>query len=299
MAFISIVIQSIVFVYGLYDFDHYTISVDRSIVVYVADILSMAFIRSIAIIIVIESWLKRSLHIEFLTRIDQIDTITRNKLWIDLRYNLQQRKFFRKLFIWIGAQLSLELAVVVMASLVQLNVLQIYWLLYTVPLFMCLMRYQQFISYVELLHDRFKVLNQYIESLTMTEIPNHSDPEIPTNSNDDRHQNISQSQTRNFSRIRQVEAFVIHNKLIHLQRTHRLLIEANVMLCHLFNWSMLLNMGNDFFNVLINLYWVIINFVRNDSKLELIGIFAWGMFNITMLVTVSKACHWASYEVND
>lgn len=153
---------------------------------------------------------------------------------------------------------------------------------------MCLMRYQQFISYVELLHDRFKVLNQYIESLTMTEIPNQFDTETPTNS----------SQKRNFSRVRDVEAFVTHNKLIHIQRTHRLLVEANIMLNQLFGWSMLANMGNDFFNVLINLYWIIINFVRNDSRLELIGILAWGLFNITMLVTVSKACHCASHEVN-
>lgn len=223
-----------------------------------------------------------------MTKIDQIDTIIRAKLRIDLRYNLQQKKFLRKLFIWIGAQVSLEIAVVLMASLVQLNILHIYWLLYTVPLFMCLMRYQQFISYVELLHDRFKVLNQYIESLTMTEIPNQFDTETPTNS----------SQKRNFSRVRDVEAFVTHNKLIHIQKTHRLLVEANIMLNQLFGWSMLANMGNDFFNVLINLYWIIINFVRNDSRLELIGILAWGLFNITMLVTVSKACHCASHEVN-
>lgn len=297
MAFVSVFIQLIVLVHGLYDTKSYADFENQPFVTYVADILSMVLIRIVAIVAVIESWLKRSQHIAFLVKIEHIDTIVRTKLSIDLRYDIQREEFVRNCFMWIGAQVCLELMFLIMTCMVGLPFLQVFWALYTIPLFICLMRYQQFISYVDLLHDRYKVLNQYIESLYLKNKSTETDIEDSTTLIKHKYFNYSQSQRLNFSRKRDVEAFIIHKKLLHFQCIHRLLIEANKMVCRLFNWSMLLNMGNDFFNVLINLYWVIINFVRGDSKLELIGIVAWSLFNISMLISVTKACYCASYEV--
>lgn len=107
----------------------------------------MAFIRIISITIIIESWLKRSNQIDFLTKIDRIDQIMRTNLMIDLQYKLQKKQNFRHfLFNWIGAQLGLELSIVVLTCLTQNTAFQIYWAYYTIPLFLCVLRYQQFIS---------------------------------------------------------------------------------------------------------------------------------------------------------
>lgn len=298
IAMISVVVQFTVLVYGLYDFKHYTTSENRSVVVFVADIISMALTRITAIVIVIESWLKRSHQIQFLTKIEEIDSIVRTKLMVDLRYDLQQKKYFRGLFVWIGLQVSLELAMAIMSWLVGMHILRTYFAFYTIPLFMCVMRYHQFISYVDLLHGRYKAINACVESFTLTELRNQKKSNPLKNPKNDTHFTYGQTQRTHFRRVRDVEASLVYNKLKHLQRVHRLLVEANKMLSRLFNWSMLFNMTSDFYNLVINSYWVIINFVRGDSKLELIGVFSWGIFNMIMLISVSKACHSACYEVN-
>lgn len=103
--------QFVAFVYGFWDYQHYSSFANRSVVIFIADIMSMALIRIISITIVIESWLKRSNQIDFLTKIDQIDGIVRTNLLIDLPYKLQKKRNFRNLFNWIGAQVSLELSI--------------------------------------------------------------------------------------------------------------------------------------------------------------------------------------------
>lgn len=292
---ISVAVQFCALVHGLCDFDHYTTSVDRSRVVFLADIISMALIRFTAIVIMIESWLKRGHQIEFLTKVEEIDLILRTNLMIDLKYELRQKLHIRKLFVWIGTQLSLELAMLTTAFLVEMPTLRMYWLLYTIPLFICMTRYQQFISYVDLLHDRFKALNKHVETLTLSK---HRNQNILSSSNDPTNPLHYKNAHAQMLHFRDVEAFLIYNKLKHLQKVYRALLEATEMLNRLFRWSILLNMGNDFFNVTINLYWVIVNFVRNDSKLELVGVFSWGIFDVIMLISVSKACHFACHQAN-
>lgn len=271
----SMSLQSIAFVYGFWDYEHYTSFVDRSTVMFIADIASMAFIRIISITIVTESWLKRSHQINFLTKIDQIDRIMRIHLMIDLQYQSQKKQNFRNSLGWIGVLLCLELSMVVLTCLMQNTVLQIYFAFYTLPLFLCVTRYQQFISYVNLLHIRFRALNECIEQLKLTEI----------------------SLFKNVNNVEDMKTFLILNQLKHFQRVHRLLIDSNRMLCKLFEWSMLLNVCNDAFNLLVNMYWLILNFVQNNSKLELIGVSAWATFNTIMLSNSANACHSVCDEV--
>lgn len=127
LSIFSTTIQSVAFVFGFLDYQHYTSFVVRSVVLFIADVLSMAFIRIISITIVIESWLKRSHRIDFLTKIDHIDRIVRTNLLIDLQYKLQKKLNFRNLFHWIGAQVFLELSIVLLTCLTQNTSLQIYW----------------------------------------------------------------------------------------------------------------------------------------------------------------------------
>lgn len=117
LSIISTIIQLAVFVYGFWNYQYYTDISDRSTVIFIADVMSMAFIRCTSITIVIESWLKRSHQIDFLTKIDQTDRIMRAKLLIDLQYESQQKLNFRNLFGWIGAQVSLELSMVLLIYL--------------------------------------------------------------------------------------------------------------------------------------------------------------------------------------
>lgn len=290
----SIIIQLAALVYGVIYYKQYTSISDRSIVIFVADILSMAFIRCIAVVIVIESWLKRSDQIDFLKQINRIDQIICTKMLIDLQFERQQKQNLREFFMWIGFLLSLELSVLLMTNLLSMKLLQNYLGFYTLPLFICMMRYHQFVSYVNLLCVRFSVLNDCIEQLKSTKYHNSTDLN---------YLNRSSKFFSRFSRFRHattaknVETSLIVNQLKHIQSVYRLLIDANQMLCKLFNWSMLLNVGNDFFILIINAYWLIDNAIQNHSKLEWIGIGAWAIFNVIMLTSVANACQLTSDEV--
>lgn len=294
LSIFSIIIQMVIFVYGFLYYQHYTSLVDRSMVLFIGDLLSMTLIRFISITIVIESWLKRSHQIDFLTKIEHIDRIIHTNLLIDLRYKLQKKLNLRNLFNSIGAQVCLELSVILLAWLTQNTKLQIFCAFYTIPLFLCMMRYQQFISYVNLLRIRFEALNECIERLKSTEV--HSSMNLI-------HLNDSSKFIANFSHFKNVrndkntKTFLIVYELKQLQKVYRLLIEANRMLCKLFHWSMLLNVGNDFVNLILNMYCLIDNFVQDDSKLELIGVTAWATFNIIVLSSLTNACQLACYEV--
>lgn len=295
LSLLSTIIQFSILIYGFWDYQFYTNSSDQSTSIFVAggDIFLMALIRCTSITIVIESWLKRSHQIDFLTQIDQIDRIMHTKLLIDLQYKLEQKRHFRNLTQWIGGQVSLVLSMMLLTSLTQMVVLKIYWAFYTFPLFLCMMRYQQFISYVNLLYIRFRALNECIERLKSSKF--HSS--IDSNCTQDLRFIAHFTHFQNEINAKNMETFLIVNQLKHFQRTRRLLIEANQMLCKLFNWSMLLNVGNDFFNLIMNMYWLMINFLHGDSKLELIGMFAWVTFNSFMLSSLTKACQIASDEV--
>lgn len=197
------------------------------------------------------------------------------KLLLDLQFQLQKKHNLRNLFQWIGVQLCLELSMVVLTCLTQDAVLQIYWILYTMPLFLSVMRYQQFISYVNLLYIRFRALNECIEQLKFIEF----------------------SHFQNVNNTKDIKTFLIVNQLKDVQKIHRILTEANRMLCKLFHWSMLLNVSNDSLNLLFNMYWLIVKFIENSSKIELIGVSSWTVFNVILLSSLANACQSVYDEV--
>lgn len=281
ISIVSAIIQIVVLLGGLVHPKHYVVLENRSFVVTAGDFASMTLIRITSISITIESLLKRSHQIEFLRKIDQIDNILNTKLIIDAKYNYHQRGNIVKLIVWIGMFLLLEGNMILSTIVAGMETFQMYFALYTIPLFICLMRYQQFVTYVNLLHDRYAAINEYVGHLTLAKC---GDP-------------IQARRKPTWHRTSDFMPLLVLNKLKHLRRAHRIIIEANKTLCQLFGWSMLLNITNDFFNLLINSYWLIINIINGESKLQLIGILSWGFFNITMLISVSKACHIACHEV--
>lgn len=221
---------------------------------------------------VFESCLKRSQQIKFLQKIDQIDAILNTNLLIYSKYKHQQKRNFLKLIAWFVMFLLLQISVVVATIIADMKAFLVYWTLYTIPLFVCMMRYQQFIAYVNLVYDRFVAINECIVHLTASdsENSNHMKKSVTKYSAPDR--------KPNWHRLSDFKTLLVMKKLKHLQWAHRLIVEVNKNLCHLFSWPMLLNVSKDFLNVLINSYWVVLNIIEDDSKLELIGILSWSFF---------------------
>lgn len=291
ISIVSAIIQSVVMLFGLFYTEHYITYANRTFIVAAGDILSMILIRFTSISIVVESWQKRSHQIEFFKKINQIDVILNVNLLIQLHYRHQSKRNFVKLIGWIGLFLSLEISMIFMFASINKQ-LFVYWALYTIPLFVCMMRYQQFIAYVNLIYDRYATINEYVGQLTLHRCNGQKDNIKSATTN-----YSVQNRNSRWHRISDFEPLLVLNKIKNIQRAHRLIIEANKTLCHMFSWSMLLNVTNDFFNILLNLYWLIISSIYGDTKLNSIGILSWAFFNIIMLILLSNACQFTCNEV--
>lgn len=287
---ISIGIQLTVIVYGLVDFKHYIAMDDRSMIKIFGDIFSMSFVRVSCISIVIESWAKRSLQISFLNKINEIDTILNKKLQISINYEIQRKKSIRRLIAMIGLYLCLQTFVITVAFDPEMSLFGMFCALYSVPLFVCTMRVYQFISYVDLITCRYQLINKCIETLILKK----TFDDVKTL---DKFPQFVYNRSFFIGQDKKLEAHLIMNKIKHLRDTYRLLINVNQMLCRLFNWSMLASMFNDYSNALINLYWLTMNVVQQGSKLEFFFVFAWSLFNMIMLISLTNACYFACNEV--
>lgn len=296
MTIVSVIIQFAVLIHGFFDLSYVNHS-HHLILLSMGDIVLMTLVRCTSISIVLESWWKRPLHIAFLTKIHQIDTILTSKLQIDLKYETQQKKHFNIFIVFVVCYLSASASVMAVSIIAELPPFQLFWTLYIIPLFVCMMRYQQFTSYVHLMHDRYKAINDHMERSMIIKPYHGSTPNDTQNLKNVVHIVHSQKFKRNRIDDIDVEAFLVVNQLKHIQRVHRLLYESNKILCRAFRWSMLLNVCNDFVNILINYYWFTTNLITGDSKVQLVGAFSWSSINIILLVSLSNACEIASHEV--
>lgn len=288
---ISCAVQFPMLIFGLCNFQHYIVIDDRLNVKVYGDIFSMALVRCTSLLIVVESWLKRSRQISFLKMINEIDEILHRNLQIDFPYESHRKKCIRKLIVLVGLYLCLEMILLLVTFDPALKDFETFCAFYAVPLFVCMLRYQQFISFVQLLTDRFKALNHCIESLIVKKTGRDFKKE-------EEFSHFIYGRSFYIGQDKKLEAHLIMNKIKHLRRIYHLLIEANNDLCRLFNWSMLLNVSNDFCNVLINSYWMILNLIHNGSRNEFLAVFSWTVFNLSMLISLSKACYFACNEVN-
>lgn len=293
----SVFIQLVVLIFGWFYSDHYVTYSHHIIILSISDIILMTLIRCTSISVVLESWRKRPLQMAFLTKIHQIDTIITSKLLIDLNYNAQRKKNLHVFIGFIVTFLSTFSSVMISSIVANFPKFLVFWALYLIPLFVCMIRYQQFNCYVRLIYDRYKAINDHVERLLIIKNRENSTSDNSPNLTNLVH--IVHSQQFKCNRLDDVDivASLVLNQIKHIQRVHRLLVDANRMLCQAFSWSMLFNVFNDFFNVLINLYWLVMTLLISATKVQLIGMALWAFLNIFLLVSLSNACQFACYEV--
>lgn len=120
-------------------------------------------IRLAVTLIIVESRLKRSVQIDFLNKIAKIDMVLINKLGINLKYGQQHRfTFFRCVF---AAFMFITTETIMIYSLEknEEHIFEIFWILYTIPLLICSLQFQQIISYLCLVQHRYRSINEFIK----------------------------------------------------------------------------------------------------------------------------------------
>lgn len=292
ISFTSLAIQCGVLIYSCCDLKHYIDQTSPSKIIVMSSFLTVFFIRSTSIAVCMESWLKRATQMEFLHRLDNIDAILSGKLLIDLNYDKQRQLNFRKFLAFLILYLSFEISVGILCIYIEIKQIEVYWTLYAIPLLICVMRYYQFITYVDLLAHRFQAINKFICNLMFNDGKHNEKLKIIH-----RNQRNERNQQHYRKRHRQLEICMIINKLKHLQHAYRLLMETTQMLCQLFSWSMLFNIGNDFYNLLMNSYWSVYGISHHSTRSLMLMLTVWAVFNISALISLSNACRFVCDEV--
>lgn len=84
---------------------------------------------------------------------------------IDLKF--RHKNHFRQFRACIILYLLLEITVGITSLFSDSKLFPIFWALYAIPFFISMIRYQQFTAYVNLIHDRYKIINEIVQTLIL------------------------------------------------------------------------------------------------------------------------------------
>lgn len=218
------------------------------------DILIMVLTQLVALVALIESHQKRKKQIEFLQTINSIDFILEYKVGIDPNFQSQRRHNLLRLIAWTTVHITLITGVYVYFC-VFFGSFDRWWLLLGISYFLCSIKFHQIVTYVNLIYYRFALINTFIESSCIRK-------EYYVHSINTDFLKTMKFFKKSLSKGMQT---TIHEKLADLRRVSRLLVTANLLINDIFQWSMPINIANDFFQFLYNMFWVFRYFLLGFS----------------------------------
>lgn len=283
MSAVWTVFHVIIFVHGLI-YTGYYVDWDQKKWA-INDFLTLNMVRFIAILVVIESWMKRTLQTEFFDKIAKVDSILSYKLNIDINYELNQREMTFKLFAWISMIVALQVISATIFYFIGFDKFTVLLWAHLLPFAICSLRYQQMIVYARLLGIRFILINAFIRKNFLFD--------------DYRGRNSDFMKTmKNLTKVKMFstdeEIIVACKKLMELRLAYQQLLGTSETITEMFGWTLPLNLANDFQKALINTYLMIslaLRVGRVNASLEfMIAIFLWLLVNMTHIVTISHSC---------
>lgn len=251
-------------------------------IVAVIDTVLICGVRLLEIIILTEAFLKRYMDIKFMENIQQIDDILKNRLHIAINCRNLYRNSLIAITIWIGT------FVFIAATIAYLSYGTYFYfcLIYLPPFFVSSLTYFQIIIWINLIQNRFKMLRCFLNDLKYT---NDTETDymmirpfqtLLANDFYNRKMNLN-SDANIFS------GFVIARDLY-----NRLWDQTNLV-NERFQWSMVINIGNDFVSLLSNFYWMLICMLNYSicRDISIVGCFFWSLINILHIFTLCRMCN--------
>lgn len=162
----SILVNAALLVHGAFT-THLYLRKGESRITATIDIVMMCGIRSLTLLILIESFVKRMKQVRFLKCLNYIDEIFVLKLGIDMRYERHRKTTVNKIFIWTTVFILIELVIFLMAWSDK-DYLH-FCLLYLFPFFISTLHYFQVNTYVNLIKYRFAMLNEILKGLDLVD----------------------------------------------------------------------------------------------------------------------------------
>ena len=245
----------------------------------IIDVASLITIRLGALVCVTEAFLNRSQQIDILNKLAMIDATLSNELEASSRDDSESRQtlgYFRK---WVSAILLNEITVAIIIIIDSNPVYLEPWLSSCVSWYLTTVGYIQTTLYVRSVLVRFKVLNKRNELLRLE---------------------VGRPDT-SCSMINQSMETETIEQLSVIRKLYQNLWEVSHSINECFKWSLLVNIGNDFFRLAANLYWLF-TWLANPVAADALGIspnLFWGISNVIHIVLIAHNCHFTVLEVSN
>lgn len=286
-----IAVESAVLVHGIVFPDYYLERAFTIVLVY-GDFVTMTLARLLAILIVVESWVKRPMQIDFLERINKVDSILVYRLNIDLPYKANRRETSCKSIAWLLTFTAMQIVFLslLIADPFSKRMLR-FWLSYMMSFFICTLRYHQMVTYVRLLRYRFAALNDYIQSVCLlNERPNINQDLLMIMT--------SVGKSLPVKPDPDARKTFLYQKLIEVRTAYQSLFEASEEFNVLFRWTLPINIANDFQKGLTNIFFFLTISLQWDTSkssnpMQLPRPLIWGAYNIGHILVLSSACQHA------
>lgn len=289
------IIVRIAMLVGVICIEHFLTRENQTQITSIIDTVLICFVRLLEIVIIVESLLKRFKQIQFLHYCGFVDETITEKLLIDVHYHRLRQSTIRSAAIWFVAFFAAQ-GIIIWMSTVETSNYVVFCSLYAQSFFASSLNYFQMIFYVKLLRFRIHVVNRTLEDLcndqrmcVMTRKYNFKVARVA--------HRVDAIDDRQLETVNADENYIL-GKLVILRALYQQLWEQSIRINRLFQWSLPLNIGNDFFSLLSNCYWVFLFLLKSEKSTEItmstIRCLTWAILNIVHIFMLSKQCHQTS-----
>lgn len=250
------------------------------------DLITLLMVHFCALVIFLESYVNRHKQQECLRKINSIDFTLEFKVGIKIDYPTWKRIYTRRMILWFSLSGFIYCELVTASSILFINVSK-WWLMFLPSFFICTMRYLQIITYVNIVHHRYQLINEFISNIGRE-----------NESNDQSKPYIELKEITNNLTIITRRKCNSYEKLNDIRRICRFLGSVSRNINGMFQISLPILIANDFLDILDNLFWNLTAILSGGSPfyISLLSV-CWPIMNFFHITSISNACHQATEQV--
>lgn len=250
--------------------DNFADSSHTNVLVYTNLIVALT-VRVHAAVVLVESYVKRSIQLELLEKFDEIAALFKQKLKTTSNDGRLRRRFRQYIIVWIMKLVLLD-STLFLGAILTFNFKILYSLAVTwAPLYSSTLFYVRLMVYLDVVRYNIESINDCLAKLR--------DPS-PDWIRLDR-QPVAATETDDISQ-----------QLIYLRICYFKTWEASLLINRSVRWSLLIGINNEFVLFVVNSYWLffLLFQISSTTWISLLLIILWIGFNIPHVVELSMIC---------
>lgn len=153
---------------------------------------------------------------------------------------------------------------------------------------MCMLRFHQMICFMNLISNRFRLINEIIREIHQNEWKFFVSEIVFT---------ISKKKNC-VKAVNEWRSIMLTKNLEQIMEASRLLNESTIVFCKIFGWSLLLGLFNEFQNALTDIQYTIYVIIIGQLEIDVIPWVIWFFLNFYHISGILTACQKLKIEVN-